>query len=453
MDEYIRLSNVKVDPEQPDMAALDKFHFYLLHQEMVFLLGGVWSGMAVIKAILTGKIKITSGNLFVEGRPVKPDSLEQEAVVCIDANAGFCRALSVEENVRSILGRTGQTRRAFQTQLSRQMQELGLERNVCFPAGKLSSVETCLLWLVVAQMRGASLVILDGTENVYSLQEWDRLRPALRQVRQGGCSVLVLGRQLNPLLEDSDRVLLLRHGKIQKIFYRGTMESEQIMSILKELESVPQGERGSWKPADGVAGGTLPVHAGDILGVWEQDGRVEEPRDQYLMKLFAQNGWEWPEAFGKGRPVYIAENSGEQLAEALSVGGNIALVASRKVKPRGGILPEKMKQFYQREFQNRFHIEKADSLGDLRLYEKKLLSLYRWGLTRPPVLFLENPLLRIPLAERQVITSYFQELAAEGICLVIFAGAWEDLSNVCTYVLLVQNKRVVQVLKREIESP
>ena len=55
MDEYIRLSNVKVDPEQPDMAALDKFHFYLLHQEMVFLLGGVWSVMAVIKAILTGE--------------------------------------------------------------------------------------------------------------------------------------------------------------------------------------------------------------------------------------------------------------------------------------------------------------------------------------------------------------------------------------------------------------
>ncbi|WP_434309928.1 hypothetical protein [Hominifimenecus sp. rT4P-3] len=450
MDEYLRLMNVRICPEDPNMATLEGFHFFLRHGEIVFLLGGVWSGMAVLKGILTGDCEIAGGRLFVDGRAVAAKNFAAEPVICIDPGTHFCESLTVEENFQSILGRPAGSRQDFRRHLKRQMMELGLLCDVNTLVGVLSGMAQCLLWLVLARLKGAKLVIFDCAESSYSEQDQEGLKSAFQKLRESGCSVLILSRLPNLFMGMADRAALLRNGSVRKIFYREEIQEETVLSYLMGLEAVPRelvsAPVSMEEPESGFCG-RFPIREGEILGICDVGWSLEEPMPIYMTDFFEKNGWSWPTELAPKDLAYISGESEEELFHALSIGENIALVASRIVKPRFGIVPERMNQFYLREFQNRFELGEAVSrVEDLRLFERKLLSIYRWALTRPQILFLENPLLRIPLAERTVLIEYFRSLAADGFFLVILSNTLENLKGVCDRVLLAEDKTVKRIL-------
>lgn len=410
--------------------------------------------MMVLKDLLTGRCEISGGKLFVEGRPVPEKNFGMESVVCIDNGAGFCKSLTVEENLQSILGKISGGKRAFRRRLEEQMAWIGLRCKADTLVSQLSGLDQCLLWLVLARLQESSLVLFDCTESSYSEQDLERYRPSLEKIREAGCSVLVFSRLPNLLIRMSDRAALLRNGSVRKVFYREEIEEQAVLSYLMGLEAVQRDQAAGRMAAPELEinrGGTLPVQQGEILGICDASWSLEEPMPDYIEGLLRENGWSWPMDLGPHDLVYISENSEESLLHSLSIGANIALVASRLVKPRFGVLPERMKQFYLQEFKTRFELEEeVTEVEELRLFERKLLSIYRWALTRPQVLLLENPLLRIPLAERATLTEYFRSLAEDGFCLVISANALENLKGICDRVLLARDKKVSQVLCGEV---
>lgn len=449
MDEYLRLMNVRVCPEDPHMATLEGFHFFLRHGEIVFLLGGVWSGMAVLKEILTGDCEIAGGRLFVDGKVVLAKNFADESVVCMDPGTHFCESLTVEENFQSILGKPAESGREFRQRLKRQMMELGLLCDVNTLVGGLSGMAQCLLWLVLARLQGAKLVIFDCAESSYSEQDQEGLKSAFQKLREAGCSVLILSRLPNLFMDMADRAALLRNGSVRKVFYREEIQEETVLSYLMGLEAVPREQISvpvpMEEPESGFCG-RFPIPAGKILGICDVAWSLEESMPIYMTGFLEKNGWSWPTELTPKDLVYISGESEEELFHALSIGENIALVASRIVKPRFGIVPERMNQFYLREFQNQFELgETVFRVADLRLFERKLLSIYRWALTRPRVMLLENPLLRIPLAERTVLIEYFRSLAADGFGLVILSNTLENLKGVCDHVLLAEDKKVKRI--------
>ena len=65
--------------------------------------------------------------------------------------------------------------------------------------------------------QGARILILDEPTAVLTPQETEKLFETLRRMKSEGCSVIIITHKLNEVMEISDRVAILRKGKLAGI--------------------------------------------------------------------------------------------------------------------------------------------------------------------------------------------------------------------------------------------
>ena len=87
---------------------------------------------------------------------------------------------------------------------------------------EMSVSEKQTVEIVKMLYRGARILILDEPTAVLTPQEADRLFDILRNMRDDGCSIIIITHKLQEVLALSDRVAILRKGQ-----YIDTVETAQ----------------------------------------------------------------------------------------------------------------------------------------------------------------------------------------------------------------------------------
>ena len=77
----------------------------------------------------------------------------------------------------------------------------------------MSVGEKQTLEIVKVLYRGARILIMDEPTAVLTPQEISRLFSIMRSMREDGCAIIIITHKLNEVMEISDRVTVLRHGK------------------------------------------------------------------------------------------------------------------------------------------------------------------------------------------------------------------------------------------------
>jgi simple sugar transport system ATP-binding protein len=148
---------------------------------------------------------------------------------------------------------------------------------------QLSVGEQQRVEIIKALYRGASLIILDEPTAVLTPQEVNDLFATLKKIVKEGHSLVFISHKLHEVLDISDRVTVLRDGKVigtcrTKDVTRAELVKMMVGRELKEIEPRPQspgeamlvtedlhtmGDRGS----EALRGVNLEVHAGEIVGL------------------------------------------------------------------------------------------------------------------------------------------------------------------------------------------
>ena len=148
---------------------------------------------------------------------------------------------------------------------------------------QLSVGEQQRVEIVKALYRGAGLIILDEPTAVLTPQEVNDLFVTLRRMVKEGHSLVFISHKLNEVLAISDRVTVLRDGRVINTCQTGEVTRDQLVKMmvgreLKALEARPQkpgplvletinlhasGDRGT----EALRGVDLKVHGGEILGL------------------------------------------------------------------------------------------------------------------------------------------------------------------------------------------
>ena len=125
--------------------------------------------------------------------------------------------LTVLENI--ILGTEPLTRLWSQKkQAYKKLQELskrfGLVINPDARVADLTVGEKQRVEIIKALYRDASILILDEPTAVLTPQESEQLFKVLKEMVKAGLSIMFISHKLNEILEISDRIIVLRHGKV-----------------------------------------------------------------------------------------------------------------------------------------------------------------------------------------------------------------------------------------------
>ena len=202
------------------LVANDAISLHLNEGEILALLGENGAGKSTLVSILFGHYAADAGHVEVFGKPLPPGNPKAALAAGIGmVHQHFTLAdnLSVLDNVMlgsEPLWQLFSRRKFARAKLMDVAQRFGLAASPDAQVGSLSVGERQRVEILKALYRGARILILDEPTAVLTPQESEALFETLGQMVKGGLSILFISHKLGEVLRVSQRLAVLRGGKL-----------------------------------------------------------------------------------------------------------------------------------------------------------------------------------------------------------------------------------------------
>ncbi len=462
--------------------ALDGVSFTLEKGEIHALCGENGAGKSTLIKILCGYYPhgTYGGEVLLEGQPLRFKNLresEEKGIALIAQELALVPELSVTENlllgrepVRNGLIQWGQARAEAQRALGL----VGLEVDLEEPVRELGVGQQQMIEIAKALSKKAGILVLDEPTAALTESDAKHLLAFLRQLKAQGVSCIYISHRLEEVGEIADRVTILRDGRSivtepMKALSREKIISHMVGREVKNLYPRPQTTAGetllavkNFSVEDPSNPGryvvkniSLEVRRGEVLGI---AGLMGAGRTALLSSLFGASRGKVEgslEIAGTPRPLFKSPQEAIQAGVALvsedrkrfglvleaSVKENLILASMRKLVKHGLLDQEAA----GRECETQVQAMRIKTAG-LFVWINKLsggnqqkVVLGKWLMTKPQVLFLDEPTRGIDVGAKAEIYELMGQLAAQGIGIVLVSSDLPELLGL-SHRLLVLNQ-------------
>jgi simple sugar transport system ATP-binding protein len=273
----------------PGVLANDSIDLTLNRGEIHALLGENGAGKTTLMNILYGLYKADAGEIFIKGKQVSirtPKDAIALKIAMVHQHFELVLTLTVAENVG--LGLKAEREPILDLgRVVKRINELsaayGLLVDPSAKVEQLSVGERQRVEIIKALYRDAEILILDEPTSVLTPKEIGDLFKFLRSMAEQKRAIVMITHKLQEVMENSDRVTVLRHGKVvARLETKLTSENELAEKMVgREL---PAQAKSSGTPAEellvvdnvfvmndkgvlGLNGVSLSLRAGEILGI------------------------------------------------------------------------------------------------------------------------------------------------------------------------------------------
>jgi general nucleoside transport system ATP-binding protein len=271
------------------LVANDSISLDLAAGEVLALLGENGAGKSTLVSILFGHYVADAGSIEVFGKPLhagQPRAALAAGIGMVHQHAALADNLSVLDNV--ILGteplwRWRSRRQAARAQLQEMAQRLGLPIDPDARVGDLAVGQKQRVEIVKALVRGARILVLDEPTAMLTPQESESLLAMLGPMVAQGLSIVFISHKLDEVMRVSDRVAVLRAGKLVAQAATQEVTAAQLATWMVGHELAPperhavrrrgevvcslQAVHSGGTPRDRLNGVSLALHAGEITAI------------------------------------------------------------------------------------------------------------------------------------------------------------------------------------------
>jgi simple sugar transport system ATP-binding protein len=262
----------------------------VLHEgEVLGLLGENGAGKTTLMNILFGLYRPDAGEILIDGRPAEirgPADALRQGVGMVHQHFHLVDRMTVLEN--QMIGQKGRgfrlDREGSRARLQAIGERYGLTLDPARTVADLTVGEQQRLEIVKALYRGARILVLDEPTSVLTPKETEGLFGAIRAMAANGVGVIFISHKLDEVRAITDRLTVLRHGKVTATLANGPeVTSRRLAELmcghelhpparppvplgepLLSLEKVSTGTGGHGVPLRDI---DLALRAGEILGL------------------------------------------------------------------------------------------------------------------------------------------------------------------------------------------
>ena len=204
----------------PGVVASDDVDFDVRPGEVHTLLGENGAGKTTLMKILYGLYQADAGEILIGGDRVEinsPTDAIALGVGMIHQHFMLVDTLTVAENVALGLASSRRPRTdldAVSARITDLSEQYGLHVDPGALVWQLAVGQRQRVEIIKALYRDARLLILDEPTAVLTPQEVDQLFETLRQLTADGRGLIFISHKLHEVLALSDRITVLRHGKV-----------------------------------------------------------------------------------------------------------------------------------------------------------------------------------------------------------------------------------------------
>ena len=267
--------------------ASDKAWLDIYRGEVLALLGENGSGKTTLMNMLAGIYYPDDGQIFIDDREVSirsPKDAFALGIGMIHQHFKLVDVLTAAENIVLGLHDGRHDLKAASRKIREICETYGFDVDPDQKIYDMSVSQRQTVEIVKVLYRGADILILDEPTAVLTPQEANRLFAVLRNMRDNGKAIEIITHKLHEVLDDSDRVAILRRGCfVGDMLTKNTNAREMTnmmvghavtLNIERKEPVNPQPrlvvEDLTVRDGDGVVrldGASFTLHSGEVLGV------------------------------------------------------------------------------------------------------------------------------------------------------------------------------------------
>jgi len=270
---------VAVDKSYPGVRALESISLDFNEGEIHSIVGENGAGKSTLVRMLAGLEQPDAGTILVDGRPVRlknPRTARRDGVSFVPQEVEGVSTFSVGRSL--MLGREGRwinrsrLSSAESTVATDALARMGVTgMDVDAPVSGLSVAELRLCQIAGTLVDPGRLIVLDEPTAVLADADAEVLLERLEGLRRERRGILYVSHRLGEVLRISDRITVLRDGRVVGTFARGEIDRAGMLSLMarKQGES-PTAAAAVAEPPAVTAGSTrLSVHGLTRAGAFE----------------------------------------------------------------------------------------------------------------------------------------------------------------------------------------
>jgi ABC-type sugar transport system ATPase subunit len=473
----------------PGVTALDGVTFDVRAGEFHSIVGENGAGKSTLMKILSGVISDYEGTLRIAGQAMHFASTrkaEAAGISIIHQELNLVEDLSAAANV--FLGREKRTTlgllddRAMQRAAAALFAELECQIRPEEPVRKLRVGDQQLVEIAKALSQDASILIMDEPTSALTESEVERLFRIIDRLLARGVTILYISHKLDEVFRRSDRITVLRDGRLVKTLDRSATNPREITHLMvgREIENVNLSANRT--PGDvilEVAGLSIPwtgharawqlreinftLRRGEVLGV---AGLMGAGRTELLECLFGTSP-EKPTGriLLEGRDVSFASPADAKRAgialvtedrkrlglfPQMNVRENITICSLRE-SATAGVVASRTERRVARESIELLGIKTPGSEASITglsggNQQKSIIA--RWLRTRPKVLLLDDPTRGVDVGAKAELYRVIDRLCRDGLGILVTSSELPELIALCDRILVLCEGRLTGAFVR-----
>ncbi len=233
------LSCQGITKRYPGVLALDSVDFAIRPGEVHGLIGENGAGKSTLMRILSGVTAPDSGTIQLDGKTIElpdPRQANNVGIALVHQELNLVPYLSVAENIflgRELVSSLGLIRSYAQQEASRALLA-GLDASIDprENVNRLRVGQQQIVEIAKALNCRARVIFMDEPTSAISDQEVAALFKIISELRAAGVAIVYVSHKLDELLKISDRITVLRDGRLVKTVETSTTDRDTIVRLM-----------------------------------------------------------------------------------------------------------------------------------------------------------------------------------------------------------------------------
>lgn len=445
--------------------------------EIRALLGANGAGKSTLMNIITGSVQADSGEILIDGSPVKigdPVHAGKLGISMVHQELSVIPTMSVIHNM--FLGRELKKHGIVDMDTMRSKykalcEEYGFDIPGSAMVRDLSIAQRQLVEIMRAVSFNARLLILDEPTTALAEKEKAKLFEIVRQLRDKGTTIIYITHNMNEVFALADKATFLRNGGLVGTFPVSELDIPKIseyMSGIKSLElkrrsSCAQAQKPPLLEVEGLCRGnavnnvSFKLYEGEVIGL---AGLVGAGRSEIARLIFGADRASAGTVSINGKKLRITspqdavkngicmlgeDRKRDGLILKHSLYRNAAITRLKALKRRGTVSEGSAKQ-YMSEAARRLSISMnsvSDKAENLSGGNQQKVVISKWLDEKMRVLIFDEPTKGIDILAKEDVFRVIDEAANQGKGIIFISSDIEEVLRVCDRILVICDGSVI----------
>jgi ABC-type sugar transport system ATPase subunit len=469
----------------PGIRALRNVSFSLNKGEVVSLVGENGAGKSTLMRVIAGLLSPDEGEIFIEGELVKITNAaiaDKLKIGIVHQEPTLVPGMSVYANIflgREIVTKWGTLNfKKMKKDSMKILDTIGFKLNVDELVGHLSLVEKEVVEIAKAMLFDPKYLILDEVTAPLGVDEANHLFELILELKAKGLAIIFISHRLNEVIRLSDRVVVLRDGKVVgELDNKANITERDLIDLMlgdkkferakkaeiKKGKKIPVLEASNFNKKPYFENINFKLHKGEILGFagLKGSGITEILRTIYALETRDSgdihfNGQKIKirdpkQALDKGIGMITNDRQKEGLALERNIEENMSISSLDFLTNKMTFLKVRTIKHYARTYIAKLEIkarsfkQEALNLSGGNQQKVVIAKLLLRGLE---LIMFDEPTRGIDVNAKNEIYKILLELKKDNKGIIITSPEIPELLNICDRIIVVSMGRIVE----EVES-